>query len=54
MFIKRSISAGEGWKDETAVVDLPQFDGIQEVFSNNALEKVPLDLSSLGATKMFK
>ena len=33
MFIKRSISAGEGWKDETAVVDLPQFDGIQEVLS---------------------
>ena len=54
MFFKRSISAGEGWRDETAVVDLPQFDGIQEVFSNNALEKVPL--FSLGATilKMFK
>ena len=49
MFFKRSISAGEGWKDETAVVDLPQFDGIQEV-SNNA----PLDVFSLGATKMFK
>ena len=54
MFFKRSISAGEGWRDETAVVDLPQFDGIQEVFSNNALEKVPLELYSLGATKMFK
>ena len=54
MFFKRSISAGEGWKDETAVVDLPQFDGIQEVFSNNALEKVPPDLFSLSASKMFK
>ena len=51
MFIKRSISAGEGWKDETAVVDLPQFDGIQEVFSNNALEKVPLDLFFFGCNK---
>ena len=34
--IQRTINHGDGWKDVSTIVDLPQFDGIQEVQATQA------------------
>ena len=35
-FHQRTINHGDGWKDVSTIVDLPQFDGIQEVQATQA------------------